>query len=303
MRPTTLARLCSPGLGAPLVECAVGTRRRQLRAWSLGHAAAAWAGEVVVPVCIDLSPTAMSACRATVQGREGQGQPKAAPHGDVHQVGCKGGCCVRRNCRKPHTSVRTGLRVEEGASGRRPKVTRVFERKCEVRERRVAANLGFLGRVHPQRPARRRRVRKTPTPVCSSSPPPRAGAQPPQLRVGKALPVRPRALALAGLLRRGIVRATPGAHRPTPPSMLPVIPAPLPKDRGLPGSAAKKRPAVVSLAGSLVAEQAFNYRPDRIVVTTSVRQDVGWGYVAEQMLCTRRRAESRARRTGHQGAA
>ena len=37
-RPTTLARLCSPGLGAPLVECAVGcpaARRRQLRAWSL----------------------------------------------------------------------------------------------------------------------------------------------------------------------------------------------------------------------------------------------------------------------------
>ena len=44
-RPTTLARLCSPGLGAPLVECAVGcpaARRRQLRAWSLDHAAAAW---------------------------------------------------------------------------------------------------------------------------------------------------------------------------------------------------------------------------------------------------------------------
>eukprot|EP00439_Symbiodinium_sp_Y106_P011938 s1977_g1.t2 len=30
-------------------------------------------------------PTAMSAFRATVQGREGQGQPKAAPDGDVHQ--------------------------------------------------------------------------------------------------------------------------------------------------------------------------------------------------------------------------
>ena len=44
-RPTTLARLCSPGLGAPLVECAVGcpaARRRQLRTWSLDHAAAAW---------------------------------------------------------------------------------------------------------------------------------------------------------------------------------------------------------------------------------------------------------------------
>ena len=31
--------------------------------------APAWAGEVVVPVCIDLSPTAMSAFRATVRGK------------------------------------------------------------------------------------------------------------------------------------------------------------------------------------------------------------------------------------------
>ena len=83
-----------------------------------------------------------------------------------------------------------------------------------MRERRVAANLGFLGRIHPQRP------RKTPTPVCSSSPPQQAGAQPPPLLSGMALPVRPRALVLAGLLRRGIAGATLGAHLPTPPSML-----------------------------------------------------------------------------------
>lgn len=144
----------------------------------------------------------------------------------------------------PQATYQRADRTESGGGRERPEprpeVTRVLERKCEVRERRVAANLGFLGRVRPQRPARRRRVRKTPTPVCSSSPPPRAGAQPPQLHVGKALPVRPRALALAGLLRRGIVGATPGAHLPTPPSMLPVIPALLPRDRGLPGSAAKK---------------------------------------------------------------
>ena len=76
-------------------------------------------------------------------------------------------------------------------------------------------------------------MRKTPTPVCSSSPPQQAGAQLPHMHVGKAL--------LAGLLRRGVV-ATPGAHLPTPPSMLPVILAPLPNDAGLPGSAAKKRP-------------------------------------------------------------
>ncbi|OLP97328.1 hypothetical protein AK812_SmicGene20366 [Symbiodinium microadriaticum] len=81
-----------------------------------GQQAGAWAGEVVVPVCIDLGPTAVSAFRAAVQGREGQGQPKAAPHCDVHQVGRKGGSCVRRNRRKPH--ARAGLKVKEGASGR-----------------------------------------------------------------------------------------------------------------------------------------------------------------------------------------
>ena len=63
-----------------------------------GQQARAWAGEVVVPVCIDLNPTAVSAFRATVQGREGQGQPKAAPHGDVHQVGCKGGMGSVKEC-------------------------------------------------------------------------------------------------------------------------------------------------------------------------------------------------------------
>ena len=44
-RPTTLARRCRPGLGAAVVECAVGcpaASRRQLRARSLDHAAAAW---------------------------------------------------------------------------------------------------------------------------------------------------------------------------------------------------------------------------------------------------------------------
>ena len=55
------------------------------------------------------------------------------------------------------------------------------------------------------------RPRETPTPVCSSSTPQQAGVQPPQLHVGKALPVRPRALALAELLRRGIVSGIVGA--------------------------------------------------------------------------------------------
>ncbi|OLQ07492.1 hypothetical protein AK812_SmicGene9090 [Symbiodinium microadriaticum] len=107
-----------------------------------GQQARAWAGEVMVPVCIDLKPTSVSAFNATAQGREGQGQPKAASQ-----------------------------------------------------------------------------ARRQNSDLASSSP-------------------------------------------------------------------------VVSLAGSLVAQQAFNCRPDRIVVTASVRQDVGWGYVAEQMLCTRRCAES-----------
>ena len=117
---------------------------------------------------------------------------------------------------------------------------------------------------------------------CVRGPPP---------RLGKALPVRPRALALAGLLRRDIVGTTPGAHLPTPPSMLPVIPALLLETEA---SQARRRKSdlasssPVVLAASLVAEQAFNCRPDRIVVTTSARQDVSWGHV----LCTRRRAES-----------
>ena len=89
--------------------------QRRNHAWAAGRSVGRRGGG---PVCIDLGPTAVSAFRATVQGCEGQGQPKAAPHCDVHEVGRKGGGCVRRNCRKPHTSVRTGLRVKEGASGR-----------------------------------------------------------------------------------------------------------------------------------------------------------------------------------------
>ena len=40
----------------------------------------AGAGEVVVPIRIDLAPTTISALRSTAQVREGQGQAKAAPH-------------------------------------------------------------------------------------------------------------------------------------------------------------------------------------------------------------------------------
>ena len=62
-----------------------------------GQQARAWAGEVMVPVCIDLKPTSVSAFSATVQGREGQGQPKAAPHCDV---------CVRTGARVVAASAR-----------------------------------------------------------------------------------------------------------------------------------------------------------------------------------------------------
>ena len=65
----------------------------------------------------------------------------------------------------PQATCQRADRTESGGGRERPEprpeVTRVLERKCEVRERRVAANLGFLGRVHPQRPARRRRVHNT----------------------------------------------------------------------------------------------------------------------------------------------
>ena len=173
-----------------------------------------------------------------------------------------------------------------------------------MRERRVAANLGFLGRVRPQRPARQRRVRKTTTPVCSSSPPPRAGAQPPQLHVGKALPVRPRALALAGLLRRGIVGATPGAHLPTPPSMLPVIPALLPRYRGLPISAAKKRPGEQQpsrLRRRVLGRRAglqLPPRPHRRDHERTAGCQLGARCGADAVHEAPRRKRARARRTG-----
>ena len=43
-------------------------------------------------------------------------------------------CCVGRNCRKPHTGMRTGLKVEKGTGGRSqgPEVTRVFESRCQL---------------------------------------------------------------------------------------------------------------------------------------------------------------------------
>eukprot|EP00439_Symbiodinium_sp_Y106_P064072 s2258_g10.t1 len=114
--------------------------------------ARAWAGEVVV-----LSPTAASAFRATVQRCEGQGQPKATPHCDVHQVGCKGGRCVRKNCRKmPQATYRHADRMDrtESGGGRerpepRPEATRVLERKCEVRKTACRCQPGFLRRSSP----------------------------------------------------------------------------------------------------------------------------------------------------------
>ena len=55
---------------------------------------------------------------------------------------------------------------------------------------------------------------------------------------------------------------------------------------------------VVSLAGSLVAEQAFNYRPGHVVVTTSVRQDVGWARCGADAV---HEAPRRKRVTAHLG--
>ena len=103
-----------------------------------------------------LSPTAVSASSATMQRREGQGHERPEP---------------------------------------RQEATRVLERRCEMQERHVAANLGFPGRVHLQRPAHRRLERKTPNPICSS----RTGVQPPPLHAGKATAVRPQALVRARL--------------------------------------------------------------------------------------------------------
>ncbi|OLP82561.1 hypothetical protein AK812_SmicGene36766 [Symbiodinium microadriaticum] len=146
----------------------------------------AGAGEVVVLVCIDLSPTAVSAFGATVQGPE----------------------------------ICEGARAAEGGASLRRAASRVQGWTLRPKSHIPDASGRSQGRVHPQRPAHLRRVRK---------------------------PTRRKK---------------------------------------------NDRAPVVSLAGSLVAAQVFNYRRDRILVTASIRQDVGWGYVAEQMLCTRRRAES-----------
>ena len=128
-----------------------------------GEPAAPCLGEVVVPVrspqpCRPSAPQ----CRAV----RGKGSRRRRLMATCIRSGCKGGRCVRQ------ATYQRADRTESGGGRERPEprleVTRVLERKCEVRERRVAANLGFLGRVRPQRPARRRRVRKTPTPVCLS---------------------------------------------------------------------------------------------------------------------------------------
>ena len=46
--------------------------------------ACAGAGEAAVSVCIDLRTTDVSAFHATICHRDGQGQPKASPHCEVH---------------------------------------------------------------------------------------------------------------------------------------------------------------------------------------------------------------------------
>ena len=96
-----------------------------------GQQARAWAGKVAV---VDLGPTTIS---ASAEG----GTSLQRASGRVQ------GWTLRPK-ELPQATYQRADRTESGGGRERPEprpeVTRVLERKCEVRERRVAANLGFL---------------------------------------------------------------------------------------------------------------------------------------------------------------
>ena len=102
---------------------------------------------------------------------------------------------------------------------------RVLERKCGVRERRVAANQGSRARVLRRRPHCLRHGHKRPNPVELPSLPQRAGARQVLLLASNAAPARPRAHAQARQRLRGSVRRGPAARPPTRPSRLQTTPA------------------------------------------------------------------------------
>ena len=120
--------------------------------------------------------------------------------------------------------------------------------------------------------------------------------------------MRPRARARACPLRWGNVGATPGAHLPTPPSMLPRHPlscqeAKTSQARRQKSNAASSRPGV-PFAGPLVAQQTLNDGTEHVVVSASVRQYLCSGDVAEQMLgAAPRKKRATARRSGGRGGA
>ena len=92
---------------------------------------------MVVPVCIDLSPTTVSAFRATVQRREGQGSRRRRLIATCIRSGARvDAASLLRRKELPQATYRHADRTESGEGhGRpepRPEVTRVFESRCQL---------------------------------------------------------------------------------------------------------------------------------------------------------------------------
>ena len=92
---------------------------------------------MVVPVCIDLSPTTVSAFHATVQRREGQGSRRRRLIATCIRSGARvDAASLLRRKELPQATYRHADRTESGEGrGRpepRPEVTRVFESRCQL---------------------------------------------------------------------------------------------------------------------------------------------------------------------------
>ena len=145
--------------------------------------------------------------------RDVRGQPKAAPHCDVHEVGLEGARCIGRDRRKPDTGMWTGLGVEEGVITAGSNSFSRGSVNCEK------------GMSLPARPSKACLAHRQSLCRCA---------------LNACDPVRSKCPARISTLA-GNMGATPGAHLPTPPGGLPATPAQMLRGRK-PGSAAQKRP-------------------------------------------------------------
>jgi len=151
---------------------------------------------------------------------------------------------------------------------------RVLERKCGVRERRVAANRASRARVLHRRPDCLRHGHKRPKPVEHPSLPQRASARQVLLLASKAA-ARPRARARARQRLRGSVLAGPAARGPVSCGRHPLgckqdeSPEAWRQKSDRTGS----RPGV-ALVRALTAKQALDNIPNCRVVGAGVRQHI-----------------------------